>query len=75
MLQRYAHLADKRIEEGGNIGGNTIESVIKIVKLKSATSNKKINNCSFYHVSFNTAENFSPNPSTIDTLLSPVLIS
>jgi integrase len=29
MLQRYAHLADKRIKEGGNAAGNAIEKAMK----------------------------------------------
>jgi integrase len=29
MLQRYAHLADKRIKQGGNAAGNAIEKVMK----------------------------------------------
>jgi len=29
MLQRYAHLADKRIKQGGNAAGNAIEKIIQ----------------------------------------------
>ena len=29
MLQRYAHLADKRVQQGGNAAGNAIEKAMK----------------------------------------------
>jgi len=29
MLQRYAHLADKRVKQGGNAAGNAIENAMR----------------------------------------------
>ncbi len=42
MLQRYAHLADKRVQQGGNAAGNAIEKAMK-PQMKNKSAQKVVN--------------------------------